>query len=103
MPVRLRLPAVRKPVVAPVLVGAHGGVMETPAKAPAGTRQAITVRLVGGPTALIEIGGLWLLPAPAFAALGLITGGSRSLAKAGGPGADASESGAIHAVLLSHD
>jgi L-ascorbate metabolism protein UlaG (beta-lactamase superfamily) len=77
--------------------------METPAKAPTGTRQAITVRLVGGPTALIGIGGLWLLTDPAFDALGLITGDSCSPAKAGGPGAAASELGAIHAVLLSHD
>jgi L-ascorbate metabolism protein UlaG (beta-lactamase superfamily) len=77
--------------------------METPAKAPAGTRQAITVRLVGGSAAFIEIGGLWLLTDPAFDALSLITGGGRSPAKAGGPGAAASEPGAIHAVLLSHD
>jgi L-ascorbate metabolism protein UlaG (beta-lactamase superfamily) len=77
--------------------------METPAVAPAGTRQAITVRLVGGPTALIEIGGLRLLTDPALDALGLITGGSHSPAKAGGPGTVARERGAIHAVLLSHD
>jgi L-ascorbate metabolism protein UlaG (beta-lactamase superfamily) len=77
--------------------------METPAKAPPGTRQAISVRLVGGSAALIEIGGLWLLTDPAFDALALITGGGRSPATAGGPGAAASEPGTIHAVLLSHD
>jgi L-ascorbate metabolism protein UlaG (beta-lactamase superfamily) len=85
--------------------------MQTSAKAPGGARQAITVRLVGGPTALIGIGGLWLLTDPAFDAHGLITGGSRSPAKAGsrspakagGQGRAAGELGAIHAVLLSHD
>ena len=30
--------------------------METTANAPAGARQPVTVRLVGGPAALIEIG-----------------------------------------------
>jgi L-ascorbate metabolism protein UlaG (beta-lactamase superfamily) len=77
--------------------------MDTPAKAPAGPRRAITVLLVGGPTALIEIGGLWLLVDPALDALGYLAGGGHSKVKADGPGAAARELGAIHAVLLSHD
>ncbi len=38
--------------------------MESSAKVPAGARHAITVRRAGGPAALIEIGGLWLLTGP---------------------------------------
>ena len=77
--------------------------METAANAPAGARQPVTVRLVGGPAALIEIGGLRLLTDPAFDALGLMAGGGRSSPRTGGPGAAAREFGVIHAVLLSHD
>jgi len=35
--------------------------METTANAPGGGRQSVTVRLVGGSVALIEIGGVRLL------------------------------------------
>ena len=77
--------------------------MEFSADARAGTRQAITVRLVGGPTALIEVGGLRLLTDPPFDVRGLMAGGGHSPARTGGPGVAASELGAIHAVLLSHD
>jgi L-ascorbate metabolism protein UlaG (beta-lactamase superfamily) len=77
--------------------------MEFSADARAGTRQAITLRLVGGPTALIEVGGLRLLTDPPFDVRGLMAGGGHSPARTGGPGVAASELGAIHAVLLSHD
>jgi L-ascorbate metabolism protein UlaG (beta-lactamase superfamily) len=73
------------------------------AKAPAGIRQAVTVRLVGGPTALIEVGGLRLLTDPVFDAPGPIGSGARTLVKTRGPAVAVEELGAIHAVLLSHD
>src|SRR5207245_11198378 len=61
----------------------HGGVMETAANAPAGARQPVTVRLAGGPAALIEIGGLRLLTDPVLDAPGLIAGSTRSPARTG--------------------
>ena len=76
---------------------------KTTANALAGARQPVTVRLVGGPAALIEIGGLWLLTDPVLDAPGLMAGGTRSPARAGGPGAAVMRAGTIHAVLLSHD
>ena len=76
--------------------------METAANAPAGARQPVTVRLAGGPAALIEIGGLRLLTDPVLDAPGLIAGSTRSPARMGGPGAAVKGAGTIHAVLLSH-
>ncbi len=77
--------------------------MGSSANAPAGARQLVTVRLVGGPAALIEIGGLRLLTDPVLDAPGLIAGSTRNPARTGGPGAAVKGAGAIHAVLLSHD
>jgi hypothetical protein len=48
--------------------------METVANAPAGARQPVTVRLVGGPAALIEIGGLRLLIATSLVTGFALTG-----------------------------
>ncbi|MGX5181461.1 hypothetical protein ACWKT5_01210 [Streptomyces avermitilis] len=72
-------------------------------RGPAGTRQPVTVRLFGGPTALIETGGLRLLTDPAFDAPGPATGGTRALAKSRHPAGAAEGIGTPHAVLLSHD
>ncbi|MFE4832153.1 MBL fold metallo-hydrolase [Streptomyces sp. NPDC056672] len=63
----------------------------------------VTVRLVGGPTALIGIGGLRLLTDPAFDAPGPVASGTRTLVKTRGPAVSVEEIGTVHAVLLSHD
>ncbi len=73
---------------------------ETAANAPAGARQPVTLRLVGGPAALIEIGGLRLLTDPVLDASGLIAGRTRSPARTGGPGAAVKGADTIHAVCL---
>lgn len=70
--------------------------------APADSRQPVTVQLFGGPTALIEIGGLRLLTDPTFDAPGSAAGGgTRTPAKTRRP-AGIEEIGTLHAVLLSH-
>jgi L-ascorbate metabolism protein UlaG (beta-lactamase superfamily) len=63
----------------------------------------VTVRLVGGPTALIEIGGLRLLTDPTFDPAGDHPVGSRTLVKTRGPAVPLEDIGTIDAVLLSHD
>ncbi|MCQ4213590.1 MBL fold metallo-hydrolase [Streptomyces longispororuber] len=64
---------------------------------------AIAIRYVGGPTSVIEIGGLRLLTDPTFDAPGEYAVGSRSLVKTAGPAVTAREIGPVDAVLLSHD
>jgi len=62
------------------------------------------VRAVGGPTAILEIGGLRLLTDPTFDAPGEYVSGSGSiLAKTAGPAFSESEVGPIDLVLLSHN
>ncbi|HEX6620957.1 MAG TPA: MBL fold metallo-hydrolase, partial [Solirubrobacteraceae bacterium] len=61
---------------------------------------ALTVRLVGGPTAVIDYAGLRLLTDPTFDPPGEHEGG---LTKLTGPAVAADDVGAIDAVLLSHD
>jgi L-ascorbate metabolism protein UlaG (beta-lactamase superfamily) len=63
----------------------------------------VSVVLVGGPTALIEIGGLRLLTDPTFDPPGDYPVGSRKLTKLGRPAVAVEELGHIDAVLLSHD
>ncbi|HEX5899850.1 MAG TPA: MBL fold metallo-hydrolase [Solirubrobacteraceae bacterium] len=60
----------------------------------------LSVLLVGGPTAVLEYGGLRLLTDPTFDAPGEQAGG---LTKLTGPAVSAEEVGPIDAVLLSHD
>jgi L-ascorbate metabolism protein UlaG (beta-lactamase superfamily) len=62
-----------------------------------------TLTLVGGPTALIEFGGLRLLTDPTFDAPGHYHAGAVHLEKNAGPAVSAEEIGAVDAVLLSHD
>jgi L-ascorbate metabolism protein UlaG (beta-lactamase superfamily) len=62
-----------------------------------------TVRLVGGPTALIELGGVRLLTDPTFDPPGDYPIGDRVLTKTSGPAVPAGELGRVDAVLLSHD
>jgi L-ascorbate metabolism protein UlaG (beta-lactamase superfamily) len=61
---------------------------------------ALTVRLVGGPTAVLDYAGMRLLTDPTFDPPGEHAGG---LTKLTGPAVAADDVGAIDAVLLSHD
>ncbi|MEV6009489.1 MBL fold metallo-hydrolase [Streptomyces sp. NPDC051976] len=61
------------------------------------------IRYVGGPTALIELGGVRLLTDPTFDEPGEYPIGSRVLAKTAGPAVPADAVGPVDAVLLSHD
>jgi len=63
----------------------------------------LTVRLVGGPTALIELGWVRLLTDPTFDPPGDHPIGTRVLTKTSGPAVPADELGPVDAVLLSHD
>ncbi|BDI29848.1 MBL fold metallo-hydrolase [Capsulimonas corticalis] len=64
----------------------------------------ITMTYIGGPTALMEIGGLRLLTDPAFdPAGGDYTTGPVTLTKTGGPAVAPEALGHIDVVLLSHD
>lgn len=67
--------------------------------------ETIRVTLVGGPTALIEAGGLRLLTDPTFDVPGSYPspGGGLTLTKRTGPAIPAAAVGAVDAVLLSHD
>lgn len=63
----------------------------------------LRIRHIGGPTALIEIGGVRLLTDPTFDPPGDYLAGSRVLTKTAGPALSADELGPVDAVLLSHD
>jgi len=64
----------------------------------------VRVQLLGGPTAIIEFGGLRLLTDPTFDGPGRYgTGRGYDLIKTGGPALSSDEVGAIDIVLLSHD
>ena len=67
-------------------------------------KHALQMTYIGGPTALIEFGGLRLLTDPAFdPAGGEYTTGPVTLSKTMGPAVNASSLGKIDVVLLSHD
>jgi L-ascorbate metabolism protein UlaG (beta-lactamase superfamily) len=61
------------------------------------------IRYAGGPTALLEVGGVRLLTDPTFDPAGDYPIGSRALTKTAGPGFGGDEVGAVDVVLLSHD
>ncbi|MCU7826216.1 MBL fold metallo-hydrolase [Kitasatospora sp. DSM 101779] len=63
----------------------------------------LTVRYIGGPTAVLELGGLRLLTDPTFDGPGPHPVGTRTLTKTAGPGLPLAEVGPVDAVLLSHD
>jgi L-ascorbate metabolism protein UlaG (beta-lactamase superfamily) len=68
------------------------------------TPAQVPVRVLGGPTALIEYGGLRFLTDPTFDAPGEYPlGGGRSLTKTAPSAADPADLGPLDAVLLSHD
>ncbi|MFI7222579.1 MBL fold metallo-hydrolase [Nonomuraea angiospora] len=61
------------------------------------------IRYLGGPTAVLELGGVRLLTDPTFDAPGDYPIGNRALTKTAGPALGADGLGAVDAVLLSHD
>ena len=62
-----------------------------------------TITLIGGPTALIELGGLRFLTDPTFDDPGHYQLGTVTLTKTAKPALLADQVGEIDAVLLSHD
>jgi hypothetical protein len=64
---------------------------------------SISITLIGGPTALIEIDGFRLLTDPTFDQPGAYQLPHVKLEKLTGPAMSARDVGAIDAVLLSHD
>jgi len=64
---------------------------------------SVEVRLIGGPTALIEMGGVRLLTDPTFDPPGDHPVGNRVLVKTHGPAVAPDGIGPVDAVLLSHD
>src|SRR6185437_14901477 len=63
----------------------------------------LRVQYLGGPTALIEIGGLRLLTDPTFDPAGEYASGTRTLTKTLDGALSPATLGPIDAVLLSHD
>jgi L-ascorbate metabolism protein UlaG (beta-lactamase superfamily) len=67
-------------------------------------KKTLRARYIGGPTALLEYGGLRILTDPTFDAPGAYNvAPGRKLTKTVGPAATPDEIGAIDVVLLSHD
>lgn len=67
------------------------------------TSKKVRICYVGGPTAVVEVGGLRFLSDPTFDPPGRYPIGSRALTKTAGPAIGPDEIGPIDAVLLSHD
>lgn len=67
------------------------------------TSMTFSVRYVGGPSALVEYGGVRMLVDPTFDAPGEYPIGQRALTKTAGPALSADEIGPVDVVLLSHD
>ncbi|SDR53548.1 L-ascorbate metabolism protein UlaG, beta-lactamase superfamily [Rhizobiales bacterium GAS113] len=65
--------------------------------------ESLRITLIGGPTALLEMGGARLLTDPTFDAPGSYASGTVTLTKTTMPAVAAEAIGAIDAVLLSHD
>jgi L-ascorbate metabolism protein UlaG (beta-lactamase superfamily) len=63
----------------------------------------VTVRLIGGPTLLIEVAGIRILTDPTFDPPGEYPSGPSVLVKTTAPAVTAQELGAVDVVLLSHD
>ena len=65
--------------------------------------ETFTVRYLGGPSALLDYGGVTILVDPTFDPPGDYPIGERVLTKTAGPALSADEVGAVDVVLLSHD
>jgi L-ascorbate metabolism protein UlaG (beta-lactamase superfamily) len=63
----------------------------------------VSVQYLGGPTAILEFGGVRLLIDPTFDPPGTYPIGERALTKTAGPAVQPEELGRIDAILLSHD
>jgi L-ascorbate metabolism protein UlaG (beta-lactamase superfamily) len=63
----------------------------------------LTIRYLGGPSAILEIGGVRLVVDPTFDPPGDYPMGSRKLTKTAGPVLGPADVGRVDAVLLSHD
>lgn len=63
----------------------------------------LSLTLVGGPTLLLDLGGLRLLTDPTFDPPGCYASGTVTLTKLTGPAVSPEELGPVDAVLLSHD
>jgi L-ascorbate metabolism protein UlaG (beta-lactamase superfamily) len=81
----------------------HGKLMESSAGDLLMADVSTTLTLVGGPTVLIEIGGLRFLTDPTFDPPGTYALPHVTLQKLAGPALNETEVGRIDAVLLSHD
>lgn len=68
-----------------------------------GDEARVVLRTIGGPTAVIEVGGLRLNTDPTFDEPGEHPVGTRILTKTAGPALQPGEIGPVAAVLLSHD
>jgi L-ascorbate metabolism protein UlaG (beta-lactamase superfamily) len=77
--------------------------LSTPSTTATTPRRAMTAQLIGGPTAVFDIGGVRLVTDPTFDPPGNHLVGSRNLVKTGGPAVPLDHLGDIDAVLLSHD
>lgn len=64
---------------------------------------SFSIQLIGGPTVVLDIGGLRLATDPTFDPPGVYDLGGRTLTKTSGPALSPEEIGAVDAVLLSHD
>ncbi|HEU5037641.1 MAG TPA: MBL fold metallo-hydrolase [Nocardioides sp.] len=73
-----------------------------PAHHPASS-DGLTIQLIGGPTALITLGGLRFLTDPTFDPPGTYSVGARVLTKTAGPAIQPEGLEAVDVVLLSHD
>ena len=67
------------------------------------SHDTLTITLIGGPTALLEVAGLRLLTDPTFSPPGAYPTGAVTLTKLTGPAMELEAIGDIDAVLLSHD
>jgi hypothetical protein len=67
------------------------------------TPETFTVRYLGGPTALLDYGGVTILVDPTFDPPGDYPIGERVLTKPAGAALTADEVGPVDVVLLSHD
>jgi L-ascorbate metabolism protein UlaG (beta-lactamase superfamily) len=65
--------------------------------------ETLRVQYLGGPTAILELGGLRMLTDPTFDPPGDYPIGERVLSKTHGPAIGPDELGRIDAILLSHD
>lgn len=67
------------------------------------SHDTLTVTLIGGPTALLEVAGLRFLTDPTFSPPGAYPSGAVTLTKLVGPALGPEDVGNVDAVLLSHD